>query len=292
MRFQVRFLMMLLVAMVGATQAARAEDRIGGKLLLTGGVSTVEGSAGGGLATWAVVAGNGTEDGIGAKVHGTLVTLKDFDLRTYGAAVGYRDRIEVSYARQDFDTGKTGTKLGLGRGFTFGQDIIGVKVKIAGDAVYDQDKIMPQVSVGVQYKRSRQDAVVKAVGGQHTAGVDFLVSATKVLLAQSAVVGGSVRLTKANQFGLLGFGGDRSDKYRPQFEGSAAMLPARNIAVGVEYRTKPNNMGFAKEKDAYDAFVAWAPQRNITFTAAYVDVGDIATFKKQRGAFLSAQASF
>lgn len=272
--------------------AIPANARSGGKLLLTGGVSTVEGSAGGGLATWSMIAGNGTEDGVGGKVHGTLVKLKDFDLRTYGAAIGIRDRIEISYARQDFDTGKTGAALGLGRGFTFGQDIIGLKVRVIGDAVYDQDRAMPQVSVGIQYKRSRQDGVVRAVGGQHTAGVDFLVSASKVILAQSAVVGGSVRMTKANQFGLLGFGGDRSDKYRPQFEGSAAMLLARNLAVGVEYRTKPNNLGFAKEDDAHDAFLAWAPLRNLTFTAAYVDVGDIATFRKQRGAFLSAQANF
>lgn len=272
--------------------AMPAQARTGGKLLLTGGVSTIEGSAGGGLATWSMIAGNETEDGVGGKVHGTLVALNDFDLRTYGAAIGIRNRVEISYARQDFDTGRTGAKLGLGRGFTLGQDIIGVKVRVMGDAVYDQDTAMPQVSVGIQYKRSRKDNVVRAVGGQHTAGVDFLVSASKVILAKSAVIGGTMRLTKANQFGLLGFGGDRSDKYKPQFEGSAAMLLARNVAVGVEYRTKPNNLGFAKEENAYDAFVAWAPHRNLTVTAAYANVGDIATFKNQRGAFLSAQANF
>ena len=291
-----RFLKILTLTLAAGstmlTVPAAARDRAGGKLLLTGGVSTVEGSAGGGLATWSMIAGNEIENGIGGKVHATVVTLSDFDLRSYGAAIGFRDRIEISYTRQDFDTGRTGAKLGLGRGFTFGQDIIGVKVKVLGDAVYDQDTAMPQLAVGIQYKRSRKDPIVRAVGGQHTAGVDFLVSASKVLLTQSMVVGGTVRLTKANQFGLLGFGGDRHNSYSVQFEGSAGVLLARNVLLGVEYRTKPNNLGFAKEEDAYDAFVAWAPHRNLTVTAAYANVGDIATFRNQRGAFLSAQVNF
>lgn len=268
------------------------EARSGGKLLLTGGVSTIEGSAGAGLATWALIAGDETEDGVGGKVHATAVVLPDFDLRTYGAAIGIHNRVELSYARQDFDTGKTGALLGLGRGFTFGQDIFGLKVRLVGDAVYDQDRALPQISVGVQYKRARQDAIVRAVGGQHTAGVDYVVSASKVVLAHSAVLGGSVRFTKANQFGLLGFGGDKNDKYRAQFEGSAGFLLSRKILVGGEYRTKPDNLGFAQEDDAYDAFIAFAPVRHLTLTAAYVDVGHVATFKRQRGGFFSAQASF
>lgn len=284
--------MLVLVLLSAATPAWGREARSGGKLLLTGGVSTVEGSAGAGLATWSLIAGDETEDGIGGKAHATAVMLPDFDLRTYGAAIGIRNRVEVSYARQDFDTGKTGALLGLGRGFTFGQDIVGLKVRLVGDAVYDQDRALPQVSVGVQYKRARQDAVVRAVGGRHTAGVDYVVSATKVVLAHSAVLGASVRLTKANQFGLLGFGGDKRDKYRPQFEGSAGILLARNVLFGAEYRTKPDNLGFAKENNAHDAFIAWAPIRHLTVTAAYVDVGHIATFRRQRGAFFSAQASF
>lgn len=275
-----------------STIAMPAEARTGGKLPLTGGVSTIEGSAGAGLATWALIAGNETPDGIGGKAHATAVALSDFDLRSYGAAIGIHDRLELSYARQDFDTGKTGALLGVGRGFTFGQDIFGLKVRVAGDAVYDQDRALPQISVGIQYKRSRQDATVRAVGGQHTSGVDFLASATKVLLAQSLVFGGTLRMTKANQFGLLGFGGDRSDKYKSQVEGSAGLLLTRNLLAGAEYRSKPSNLGFAREENAYDAFIAWAPLRNLSMTVAYVDVGDIATFRNQRGGFFSVQGSF
>jgi hypothetical protein len=281
-----------LIGLAGITLAtapamAREEPRAGGKLVLTDGVSTVDGSAGGGLATWAVIDGNETRDGIGASAHVTYVPLADYSLLTEGAAIGIKDRVELSYAHQAFDTHKVGAALGLGRGFTFGQDIFGAKLRLFGDAVYDQDSALPQVSVGVQYKRANQGAVIHAVGGAHDSGTDFYVSASKILLGQSLVLDGTVRFTKANQFGLLGFGGDLHDHYSAQFEGSAAFLLTRKLALGGEVRTKPDNLGFAHEDAAWDAFAAYTLTKNVSLTAAYVDLGSIATVKGQRGAYLS-----
>jgi hypothetical protein len=91
---------------------------------------------------------------------------------------------------------------------------------------------------------------------------------------------------------LLGFGGDLNKHYQPQFEGSAAYLLSRHVAVGVEYRQKPNNLGFAREQNAYDAFIAWAPSKDVSFTLAWLSLGDIATISNQRGVYLSAQAGF
>ena len=275
----------------GAPASARAL-RQDGKLLLTGGVTTVEGSGGGGLATWSLIAGNETDAGIGGSVHATVVALPDFDLKSFGGSIGFRNRVELSYAHQIFDTRQAGAALGLGRNFKFGQDIFGAKVRLIGDAVYDQDKLLPQISIGVQYKRAMRAPIIAAVGGKHSDGVDFLLSATKVVLSKSLVLGATVRLTKANQFGLLGFGGDRGDKYRPQFEGSAGVLLSRKLLVGAEFRTKPSNLGFAREQNAYDLFAAWQLHRHVTVTAAYTDLGDIATVKRQRGAFLSIRGSF
>lgn len=275
-----------------ATPAHAGERRDGGKLLLTGGVSSVEGAAGGGLASWALIGGNETEDGIGGSVHATYVALPDFDLASFGGAVGWHDRIELSYAHQIFDTRSAGTTLGLGHGFTFKQDVFGAKLRLAGDAVWDQGSVLPQISVGVQHKRADKDAIIHAVGGKHSNGTDFYVSATKVVLSRSLVLDATVRLTKANQFGLLGFGGDRQPNRTAHFEGSAGMLVTRRLLVGGEYRTKPDNLGFARENASYDLFAAWAVERRVAVTAAYTDLGDIATFKGQRGLFLSLQGSF
>ena len=275
-----------------APPAAAEERRDGGKLLLTGGVSSIEGAAGGGLASWALIAGDETEAGYGAKAHLSYVPLRDFALTTYGVAAGIRDRLELSYARQRFATGKTGAALGLGQGFTFHQDIFGAKLRVIGNAVYDQDSALPQVSIGIQHKRADRGAVIRAVGGRQSHGTDFYFAATKVMLAWSLVANATVRITKANQTGLLGFGGDLHDRYRPQFEGSVGRLITRRVLVGAEYRTKPDNLGFTRENDAYDLFVAWMPARHLALTAAYVDLGEIATFDRQRGALVSVQTSF
>ena len=268
------------------------DSRGGGKLLLTGGVSTLEGSGGGGLATWATTTGYGAEDGIGGNVHATLVDLPDYQFRSVGAAVGLWDRVELSVARQEFDTGGTGALLGLGSGFTFTQDVVGVKVRLMGDAVYDQDTWAPQIAVGAQYKSNDQGAVIKAVGGVEDHGTDLYIAATKLFLAQSVLVNGTVRWTKANQTGLLGFGGDARDEIEPQFEGSIGWLLSRNLVVGAEYRTKPDNLSFAREDDWFDVYAAYAVNKHLSVTAAWTDLGSIATFEDQRGLYLSLQAGF
>ena len=69
-----------------------------GKLLLTGGVSSIDGAAGGGLTPWAVTGGYGTGNEIGASAFVTRVKTQDYRLTGYGAAVSYGDWVEVSIA--------------------------------------------------------------------------------------------------------------------------------------------------------------------------------------------------
>ena len=287
----------LTAALALAPATAMASDgRGGGKLLLSDGVTSIEGAAGGGLATWALIAGNETDAGIGGTAHATIVTLPDMDLESYGFALGLFDRVELSYAHLSFDTRAKGAALGLGRNYAFSQHVIGTKLRVAGDAMWDQDTLFPQIAMGLQHKIADGGRIgkplLKALGAMETSGTDFYVSATKVLLAQSLVLDATVRFTKANQLGLLGFGGDKGAKRTVQFEGSAGLLLTRRLLVGGEYRTKPDNLSFAQEDDAYDLFAAWAFTRNLSVTAAYADLGDIATVERQRGAFLSLQGAF
>ena len=279
-------------AVIAQPACAHREFRTGGKLLLTGGVTSVDGAAGGGLATWAVIAGNETRDGIGGGANISYVPLADMSLLTYGAKIGVYDRLELSYQHQAFDTHKFGEALGLGRGYTFHQDIFGAKLRVAGDAVYAQDSILPQLSTGIQFHHADRGAIIHAVGGAHADGTDFYVAATKLLLNESLVLNGTVRATKANQFGLLGFGGDRHRGYTAQFEGSAGYLLTRKLVVGAELRSKPDNLRFAQEQVAYDLFAAYAICHQAALTLGYVNLGSIATARAQRGAFLSLQSSF
>lgn len=291
----------LLFALAMACAPAFADDKVkdsnsffdsSGKLLLTGGVTQLEGAAGGGLTPWAVIGGYGTRDEIGANAFYTRVNVGDYHLDAAGVLVGFYDRFELSYAQQRFNTEQVGAALGLGQGFTFKQDIIGVKLRVAGEAVLDSDTAMPQISVGVQYKKNDQSGVLAFIGAKDDAGVDFYVSATKLFLAQGLLLNGTVRLTKANQIGILGFGGDKNNSYRPQFEFSAAYLLSRKLAIGAEYRSKPDNLGIARENDWFDVFVAYQPVKNVSVTVAYADLGNIVIKDNQRGLYASVQVGF
>lgn len=127
-----------------------------GRLLAMAGVTQIEGAGGGGLVPWALITGYGTRDAVGGNVHYTFVHTGDFDLHSAGAAIGLYDRVEVSFARQWFDTRAVGGKLGLDKNHSFDQDIVGLKVRWFGDAVYEQESWLPQVAVGAQYKSNNR----------------------------------------------------------------------------------------------------------------------------------------
>lgn len=287
--FGARMVMLLLLA---APLAAGAQSIpvTGGKLLLTGGVSQIEGAAGGGLTPWAVIGGNDSEGQFGGAVYATKVRTTDYRLTSQGAVFSVDNRVELSASRQSFDTQAVGGTLGLGYGYTINQTTLGAKVRLIGDAVLDSDRWLPQISAGLQYKSNDRAGLVTALGARNAKGTDLYVSATKLFLAQGLLLNATVRQTKANQFGILGFGGT-DDAYHTEIEASAAYLLNRRLAVGAEVRTKPDNLAVAHEGPAYDAFVAYAVCRHLSLTLAYVDLGTIVT-RRQTGAYVSLQAGF
>lgn len=263
-----------------------------GRLLATGGVSQVEGAGGSGLANWATITGYGSRDSYGVTAFHTRAHLNNFDLHVTGVAVGAGNRVELSYARQTFDTGDTGPKLGLRQGYEFHQDIVGAKIRVAGDLVFDQDTLMPQIAVGAQFKKSNNGDLVSALGATSRSGVDLYATATKLILDKNLLLSASLRGTKANQLGLLGFGGPNNDGYSAQFEGSAVYMLSRDFVIGADYRTKPDNLAFAEEGDAKAAYLAWFPNKSLSLTGAAVDMGGIAGQGRQQGVYGSIQVGF
>jgi len=281
------------IATSAQAQTAPMPETRNGKLLLTGGVSSIDGAAGGGLTPWAVTGGYATSGEWGGTAFATRARTQDYALTTVGAAIGFQDRVEVSFARQSFDASVVvpDTTLKL--------DIVGVKVKVAGDAVLDSDNWMPQVAIGAEFKRVNPGDAVGGVLDSVSAkrdGVDLYVSATKLFLAQGILVNGTLRATKANQNGLLGFGSADNSRYHLEPEVSVAWLLRKDLALGAEYRAKPNNLAFAgdafKEQAWKDLFIAWAPTKHVSVTAAYVDLGNIVGHTHQTGGYVSVQLAY
>jgi len=265
--------------------AAVAPAAAGDRLEWTGGVSQVEGAAGGGLVPWALIGGLGTDVEVGASAFATYVSTQDFALRTAGASLDIDDRVEVSVARQRFDAAS------VVAGLTLGQDIVGVKVRLAGDAVFDGDRWLPQIAAGAQWKQTLDfDQIPRAVGAARGEDVDLYLAATKLFFAaidgRNVIVDATLRRTRANQFGLLGFGGDGSS-YKLTPEVSAAVWLNDDLLLGAEYRDKPDNLSAFRENAAADVFLAWAPIKNLSLTSAWTDLGRIAGKPPQRGIYLS-----
>lgn len=300
-----------LAAACAATTAAQADT---GKLPLTGGVTSIEGAAGGGLTPWAVIGTGATEGEVGVAVTASRAVTRDYALSVAGVMLGWRDRVELSFARQTFDASPAVALNGIAAfgvqpSEQLGMDVVGAKLRVAGEAVLDADRWMPQIAIGVQHKQLSAGSLGPVVDflGARRSGTDVYVSATKLFLGPGILANATLRSTEANQGGLLGFGasapGRSSRSLQPEL--SLGWLVRRDLVVGAEWRFKPNNLealGRAaglgsglREDDWKDVFVAWSPARNLTVTAAWVQLGrvvpGITADRRQSGAYLSLQVA-
>lgn len=267
---------LLIGLLMGAVDALAAD----GKILGTPAVTQVEGTGGTGIVPWAVLTGYATENQVAVSAFATRVDVDDFGLQVYGGALNVSDRLELSFAHQDIEVRPLNVDIQ--------QSIYGAKLKLAGDLLYTR---LPQISAGLQYKELDNAAVPNLLGAADDSGTDFYIAASKLNLG--AVFGYNLlwnvtaRATRANQNGLLGHGGDNNDDYELMLESSAAILLNRHLALGVDYRQKPDNLSAVPEDRWYDVFIAYFPNKHINITAAYADLGNIAGLPDQRGVYVS-----
>lgn len=233
---------------------------------------------------------------MGGTVALSRADVDDYSLSVTGAGLNWNNRVEVTVARQTLDLDSLVFTLKDGFGLEqdeLNQDIFGVKVRLAGDVLYSP---WGQWSAGVQHKRQRDFTVPDAIGARDDSGTDVYISGSKVFFAavfgRNLLVNATARGTRANQGGLLGFGGDLNNSYEIMAEAGVGVFINRQWLVGAEYRQKPDNLSFAREDDWWDVFVAWVPDRRLAVTAAFVNLGNIATLTDQQGVYLSLQGSF
>ncbi len=243
-------------------------------------VTQVEGQAGGGLVPWALISSGKPT------VSTTWVDTGDYTLSTIGGQAGIYDRVEVSFARIMFDPGEPHAPIGHLK-----LDIYGAKINLL-----PMSDTLPAISVGVQHKRLHADKPMRSILGSMGAdryGTDFYLAATKVLPLplweeRNFLINATVRGTKANQLGILGFGSNNDDNYTAQLEASAGVFLNKTTIVGLEYRMKGDNelscattsgcLVNAKwnENDWGDVFIAYLPNPNFALVAAFAMFGDIA----------------
>lgn len=295
----------------------------GSRLIASGGITGFEGTAGGGITPWAFIGGYTSKEEISYSANVQYLSLNDYSLTTAGAGISLFDRVEISIQRQrlDISAGLTSNVFALltegavtnANSTTIEQDIVGAKVKLFGDGVFTQNSWAPQIALGAQYKKNRdvdsslslpdgtvpipEVGVPLLLGAKDNSGTDIYLSATKLWLGTPSgynlLTNLTARYTKANVFGLLGFGAEGNDNAKVEWEGSVAVLISPTTAIGTEFRTQTNRLGgLAEEDTVIDAFIAYFPNKSISITAAYVDLGNLPLQESSSGFYLTVNGNF
>lgn len=295
----------------------------GSRLIASGGITGFEGTAGGGITPWALIGGYTSKEEISYSANVQYLSLNDYSLTTAGAGISLFDRVEISIQRQrlDISAGLTSNVFALltegavtnANSTTIEQDIVGAKVKLFGDGVFTQNSWAPQIALGAQYKKNRdvdsslslpdgtvplpEVGVPLLLGAKDDSGTDIYLSATKLWLGTPSgynlLTNLTARYTKANVFGLLGFGAEGNDNAKVEWEGSVAVLISPTTAIGTEFRTQTNRLGgLAEEDTVIDAFIAYFPNKSISITAAYVDLGNLPLQESSSGFYLTVNGNF
>lgn len=311
----------LSLALMALSSTSHAES--GSRLIASGGISGVEGTAGGGITPWAFIGGYSSKEEVSFGANVQHLRLNDYSLVTAGASISLYDRVEISVQRQKLDIASglisnvfsllTEGAITNADSATIEQDIIGAKVKLFGDGVFTQDSWVPQVSMGVQYKKNNDFdsslslpdgsiplpsiGVPQLLGASDDSGVDVYISATKLWLGAAngfnLLTNLTARHTKANTLGLLGFGSETDDDATIEWEGSLAVLISPTTAVGAEFRTQSNRLGGLAEEDTIkDIFIAYFPNKSLSITAAYVDMGNLPLQPSSNGFYLTVNGNF
>jgi hypothetical protein len=262
----------------------------GSKILATSGATQIEGSAGGGLVPWAVIGGYGSEGEWGAAASLTRVGLPDFRLGTAAVHAGFDNRFELSFAQQTLQADNLAGVVSSPLDGVIEQHVYGAKTRLFGDLIYEA---LPQVSLGAQYKVNVNREAGDVLGANSDTGTDWYLSASKLylhaLFERNLLLNGTLRYTDANQTGFLGFGDSNGSGPQLVGEASVGVFLNANIAVGMEYRQKPDRLAAVEEDAWQDAFIAWFPSKQVTVVGAYTDLGNIALWDDQTGWYLSVQ---
>lgn len=271
---------LVVVAALWPATAPRAAEQ--GRILATGGLINAEGAGGGGLLPWSTMAGLSTDPGTDWIAGTSHVRLDDYAVTTAAVAGSWNDRAEWSLARSRLDVDTNPGRLSIE------QTIIGGKWRLAGDLIYGR---VPQVSIGAQAKWLHDDALARAIGARSDFGLDFYLGASRLVLDgpfhRNWLIAANVRASKANELGFLGFGGDEHDDYRLSGEFSTALFLNPHVAIGAEFRHKPDNLVAIDESNWWDGFIAWFPNKHVNVALAYVNAGTIAGQKDQDGLYVS-----
>ena len=191
------------------------------------------------------------------------VNLNDagIDWWAASAALTFADRVEISGGYGFVNAHKYGDN-------SINTYNLGAKVRFLDENSFDT-AWLPALAVGGVYKYT-DSRTVEALGLDDD-GFDAYVVATKLVTQTPVPVLLSAGLLLSDEVvnGVVGH-----NDYDVVAFGNVDVLPAENVAIGVEYKQGVDAGDGIRNHDYWDAHVAWFVTKRLTLVAAFAETGD------------------
>jgi len=286
-------------------------------------ILTIEGEGGGAIVPWAYTSNASKDGGIGMPAGSIWTWVSDsYTINFWPVAVSIGDRLELGFAYQNLDISTLKSDL-RNDSSALAANRLDTKLDnlqmFTAHAKYQfvkESENWPAMAISVSYKKALDvdelddnltdnvrnagligaggPKVLKWMGVDDDDGFEVNLMATKLWKTKIPLLTAvNLRYTQANQLGFLGFSDDWS--LNPEF--TLAILPESNVAVGVEFRYKPDELksvndylnantvvaGGLRSLDDYtfkedhfvDLFVAYLPTPNLTIAAGVANIGNV-----------------
>ena len=191
------------------------------------------------------------------------VSLNDADINwlATGTALTFFERLEISAGYELVNARKYGDS-------SINKYNLGAKLRLLDENAFDTS-FVPAVAVGGIYKYT-DSRTVDALRLDDD-GFDAYVVASKLITQTPVPVLVSAGLLYTDEVvnGVVGH-----NDYDLVTFANLDILPAANIAVGVEYKQGARVGDGIRNHDYWDGHIAWFVNKNLTLVAAYVNTGD------------------
>lgn len=162
---------------------------------------------------------------------------------------------------------------------------------------------LPAVTAGVHYKVNKTVSNIdQELGGALTgigiaddAGLDYTLYASKMFTSapRPVLLNAGLRSTSAAHIGLLGF----TDERDLVFEGNAVMLVTDRLALGAEYRQKPDAYDeipglIGNEDDWWSLVFGYVANDHLTVSGGYFHLGQVLNNEENVAFGLKAKYEF
>ena len=201
------------------------------------------------------------------------VNLNDAGLNWWAAsaALTFADRLEVSAGYGFVNAHKYGDK-------NINTYNLGAKLRFLDENAFDT-AWLPAFAVGGVYKYTDSETVDAL--GLDDDGFDAYLVATKLItqLPVPVLLSAGVLLSDEVVNGVVGH-----NEYDAVAFGNIDVLPAKNVAIGLEYKQGVDAGDGIRNHDYYDGHVAWFVTDRLSLVAAFAETGDKDKFYRRGSA--------